>query len=110
MLEIGAKENVPAYIKKVKQGRGKLMGFWAPRVQEQLPAGPDYQKNCGRTNQLSETKMESGRYFVPEVCLMGIMSVSIWLRLPPYIFNIFTSCTMDSTLPLIVPFNHSSPR
>ena len=25
--EIGSKENVPAYIKKVKEGRGKLMGF-----------------------------------------------------------------------------------
>ncbi|MGB8261471.1 MAG: citrate synthase [Terracidiphilus sp.] len=25
--EIGAKENIPAYIKKVKEGRGKLMGF-----------------------------------------------------------------------------------
>jgi citrate synthase len=25
--EIGSKENVPAYIKKIKEGRGKLMGF-----------------------------------------------------------------------------------
>ena len=25
--EIGSKDNIPAYIKKIKEGRGKLMGF-----------------------------------------------------------------------------------
>ena len=25
--EIGSKDNVPAYIKKIKEGKGKLMGF-----------------------------------------------------------------------------------
>jgi len=30
--EIGSKANVPAYINKVKDGHGKLMGFWSPRL------------------------------------------------------------------------------
>ncbi len=38
LVDIGSVNNVPAYIKRVKGGEKKLMGWRAPRLQELRPA------------------------------------------------------------------------
>ena len=86
--EIGAKDNVPAYIKKIKEGKGRLMGFghrvyknYDPRAKIIKWAADQVFEVTGRNAKL-EIALELERIALEDDYFVSVSSIRTWISTP----------------------------